>query len=74
MTSAVTGDVGPADSDTVSAIVSQSGAFIALVKNDGTFLNLCDRTAVLEGIAKEAARAQTEPPDPKSTCGKKSDR
>jgi hypothetical protein len=67
VTSAVIADVGPADSKTIRSIVTQPGAYIALTKTDGTFLHLCDRTALLASIAHEVL----EPNDVKAALADK---
>jgi hypothetical protein len=50
---AVVASVGPGEPKTIEAIVLSTGPFIALTKDDGEFLQLCDRTAILEAVGRQ---------------------
>lgn len=54
MTGSVVAGGGPTTPEATKAVVDATGAFVALINKDGAFIDLCDRNAVLESVARQA--------------------
>jgi hypothetical protein len=54
LTGSVVASVGPASPETMKSIATAVGSFVALIRKDGSFVELCDRNSVLEYVAREA--------------------
>lgn len=60
MTGAVVAAVGAASAEVTRSIILSTGSFVGLIDRAGAFLDLCDRYAMLDTVARQAVEQSSE--------------